>query len=221
MNPGALLLDLDGTLVDTPSAIVDVLCRVLGPGVDPLAVRRTVGRPLHASVAGLMGLPVENPAVGDAVDRYRLLFNRDVVPRAARLLLPDVLGTLERVRAAGWRTAVVTSKARASAVAIVTAAGLAPLLDEVVCDDMVSRGKPDPEMALAAAARLGVPAGRCVVIGDGVDDMRMAVEARMPAVGVTTGVGTADELTVAGAGAIAEGFADAVRLALLERDAVW
>jgi phosphoglycolate phosphatase len=214
VSAGALLLDLDGTLLDTPTAIVEVLCRVLGPGVDPVAVRRTVGRPLPASVAGLMGVAVDDPAVSDAVDRYRLLFSREVAPRAARLVLPGVLDTLARVRQAGWRTAVVTSKVRSSAVPLIEGAGLSRLLDAVVCDDMVAHGKPDPEMALVAAARLDTPAGRCVVIGDGVDDMRMAVEARMAAIGVTTGVGGAEDLRAAGANDVATGFAVAVGLAV-------
>ena len=55
----ALLLDLDGTLVDTPQAIVEVAQRTLAalglPAADPRAVKDTIGLPLPVALAQLLG----------------------------------------------------------------------------------------------------------------------------------------------------------------------
>jgi phosphoglycolate phosphatase len=211
MTPGALLLDLDGTLLDTPAAITTTLQNVLGPGVDPAAIRRTIGKPLDTSIAGLLGVSPDDTAVHDAVVQYRLRFARDVVPAAGDLILPGVVAGLETARRAGLRTAIVTSKVRSSAVALIEAAHLDGYLDRVVCHDMVARGKPQPDLAQYAAELLDIPIHHCVVVGDGVDDIRMALAAHARAVGVTTGVGTAWELWAAGADDVVNGFGDAVR----------
>jgi phosphoglycolate phosphatase len=105
--------------------------------------------------------------------------------------------------------AVVTSKVRRSAVELLGAAGLLGHFDVLACHGMAERGKPHPDLALLAADALGVPPARCVVVGDAVDDVLMARAAGMDALGVTTGVATADELLTAGASAV---HADAVRL---------
>jgi phosphoglycolate phosphatase len=210
MTTGALLLDLDGTLLDTPTAIASTLQTVLGEHVDGAAIRASIGKPLDTSIAKLLGVPPDDPAVDAAVARYREIFARDVVPAAGRLLLPDVLSGLDRARRAGLRTAVVTSKILASAEALIDGARLGGYLDAIVGHDMVARGKPNPDMAFEAAARLDVAADSCVVIGDGADDIRMAVAAGMPSVGVTTGVGSAEDLLSVGATEVVDGFGEAV-----------
>jgi phosphoglycolate phosphatase len=201
----ALLIDLDGTLLDTPSAIARVLHEVLrdlGRDADPEAIRATIGRPLDGSVAGLLGVPADDPLVGRVVDRYRALFAATVLPTADRLILPGVVDALRRARLAGLPLAVATSKVSASATALLEGAGLARLFAFTACHDMVERGKPQPDLALLAAGALGVPAAECVVVGDGVDDMRMAAAAGMVGFGVTTGVGSGADLLAAGAAAV-------------------
>ncbi|MER6786314.1 HAD-IA family hydrolase [Streptomyces sp. NPDC000658] len=73
-----------------------------------------------------------------------------------------------------------------------------------VLHDMAARGKPHPDLALLAAGSVGVPPERCVVVGDAVDDMRMATAAGMRAIGVSYEVGTAGRLTRAGAESVAD-----------------
>ncbi|MET8953586.1 HAD family hydrolase [Streptomyces sp. NPDC004393] len=222
---GALLLDLDGTLLDTPGAIArtlrSVLFEVAGRTVGTDAVRATVGRPLDTSVAALLDRDPADPVVADAVARYREAFAATVLPRAREIVLPGVVEGLTLAREAGAALAVATSKVRASTEPLLRAAGLDGFFDTVACHDMVDRGKPHPDLALYAADALAVPPEVCVVVGDSGDDMRMARGAGMRALGVTTGVASAETLAEAGAHAVYDRFDELVRDALThEREVV-
>ncbi|MBW4721903.1 HAD family hydrolase [Saccharothrix obliqua] len=198
----AVLFDVDGTLVDTPAGILRVFREVLAERSRPVPeadLRATIGRPLAASLASLLDLPVEHPDVADAVARTRALFTELVVPNARDLVFPGVPELLDGLRAQGRPLAAVTSKVKPSAVELLGAAGLLDRFDVLSCHGMTERGKPHPDLALLAASELGVPPERCVVVGDGVDDIRMANAAGMPAYGVDFGVASRDQLLAAGA----------------------
>ncbi|MDG4757166.1 HAD family hydrolase [Micromonospora sp. WMMD710] len=204
----AILFDVDGTLVDTPGAMTSVLRTVIaehGRTASDEQLRRTVGRPLATSLAALLELPVDGPEVGLAVDRARELFTKRVIPFADRLVLPGVSEMLGVLRDRGHPLAVVTSKVRPSAIELLRATGLLDLFDTLACHGMASRGKPHADLALLAADTLGVPPACCIVVGDAVDDVRMATAANMTPIGVTTGVASQEELLLAGARAVFSG----------------
>ncbi|OCC08644.1 HAD family hydrolase [Streptomyces sp. PTY087I2] len=211
----AILFDLDGTLLDTPGAIAGTLHRVLaetGHGEVPdERVRATVGRPLTAVFADLTGSPEGSAQVAEAVSLFRELFRRTVVPEAAALVFPGIPELLRTLRRSGYRTAVVTSKIRPSAMELLEPASLVDQFDAIVCHGMAERGKPHPDLALLTAERLGTPARLCTVVGDAVDDMRMAVGADMRAIGVTYGVASARQLAASGAGQVVETVAELAR----------
>lgn len=198
-----VLFDLDGTLLDTPRGIVRVLRDVITESGRPLppeeAIRATVGRPLAAVFSTLLDLPEDHADTAHAVDRFRVVFREIVVPQAQELVFPGVPDLLKRLRDRGHPLAIVTSKIRASAEEILRPAGLRDDFDTVVCHGMADRGKPHPDLALLAAERLGAEPAACVVVGDAIDDMRMARSAGMAAVGVTYGVATRAQLADAGA----------------------
>ncbi|WP_410567354.1 HAD family hydrolase [Amycolatopsis sp. cmx-4-61] len=209
---GAVLFDLDGTLVDTPAGMTAVLRRVVaehGGTASEAQLRATVGRPLAASLALLLGLPDGHPGAERAAARARELFTELVIPSARDLVFPGVPEVLDRLREHGRPLAVVTSKVHRSAVELLAAAGLLDHFGVLACHGMAERGKPHPDLALLAADRLGVAPAGCLVVGDAVDDVVMARAAGMTALGVATGVATTDELLTAGASAV---HADVVRL---------
>ncbi|WBB79876.1 HAD family hydrolase [Micromonospora sp. WMMD882] len=213
----AILFDVDGTLVDTPAGMTTVLRTVVtehGRSATDEQIRRTVGRPLTASCATLLALPADHPDVARAADRVRELFTETVIPSAARLVFPGVPELLAELRDRGHPLGVVTSKVRRSAVELLAATGLLDAFDTLSCHGMAERGKPHADLALLAADALGAPPARCVVVGDAVDDVRMANSAGMAAFGVTTGVATRIELLLAGARAVFAGPV-ALRAALL------
>jgi HAD superfamily hydrolase (TIGR01509 family) len=82
--------------------------------------------------------------------------------------------------------AIVTSTPRANLDLVLETIGLAARFDALVAEQDASRGKPDPEGFLVAAARLGTPADRCIVIEDAPAGLAAAKAGGMRAVGVTT-----------------------------------
>ena len=81
----------------------------------------------------------------------------------------------------------------------------------VVTRDQVEHAKPDPDLFLAAAARLDVPIDSCIVVGDSVWDLLAARRARALGVGVLSGGYGQDELERAGAYRVYEDPADLLR----------
>lgn len=209
----AVVLDLDGTLVDTPQAIAVIMCEILtamGRTPDEQIVRATVGKPLDSSFAHLLGVAVEHADVTAAVDDYKRQFGAHIDATGERLLYPGVATGLRELRDAGLRIGLATSKVLVAANRTVKAAGIDGLLDVVAGHDSVSRGKPSPDMALVVAERLECAPGDCVVVGDGVGDIEMGRAAGMATIGVDYGVSTADELTAAGADHVVGSFQEVV-----------
>ena len=157
----AVLLDMDGTLVDSDAAVARAWAAwARERGIDPGAVAAADGVPAHRTVARL--LPHLDAAALAAAGNRQLALQYDdlddVVALPGAHLLIEVLGRL------GLPWAIVTSADRRLAAARLAAAGIeAPLL--VTVED-VSSGKPDPEPFAEAARRLGVDPARCLVVED-------------------------------------------------------
>jgi phosphoglycolate phosphatase len=215
--PKALLFDLDGTLADTPRVIVEILTTVLADlnvRTEAGAVRATVGQPLARGLGGLLGLPPEHADVKAAAASYQKLFGAYVQSNGPALSYPGVSPGLASLRAAGSLLAVTTSKPRGAALRMLRLMGIESLFAVVAGDDTVQQGKPAPDMALHAADALAVPPGECVVIGDGIADVAMAVAAGMRVIGVSYGVTSRQELISVGAETVVDSFGDLVSLLL-------
>jgi beta-phosphoglucomutase len=98
--------------------------------------------------------------------------------------LPGAAAWAARLRRAGWLQAVASSAPRANIETMLRVLGLAPLFDAFVGAEDVTEGKPSPQVFLAAAARLAVPPGRCVVVEDAAVGIEGARRAGMWSVGV-------------------------------------
>jgi mannitol-1-/sugar-/sorbitol-6-phosphatase len=159
----AVLLDMDGTLVDSNAAVARAWAYWSGlRSVDLTEIARvTPGRPAMESIAELA--PWLSPAQR-AADAAELLGREraDVVDIVAT---PGALDLVAALRAWAVPYAVVTSADRELARIRLTAAGIEPPPVLVTSED-VGRGKPDPEGYLAAAARLGVAPADCLVVED-------------------------------------------------------
>ena len=195
-----VMFDLDGTLVDTPRAIVETFTATLAAlGVQPQGadtIRATIGLPLEQAFGRLMGVPREDILVAQGVKQYQVLFREIILPKAATLVFPGVPEGLAALRARGSRLAVATSKFYASADALLRAAGLRDVFLEVVGADQVSQPKPHPEVGQLILSRLDCPPARAVMVGDTTHDLRMARAAGMRSIAVTYGVhGVAELLT--------------------------
>ncbi|MFD8599289.1 HAD family hydrolase [Kitasatospora sp. NPDC059646] len=207
---GLVLFDLDGTLLDTASTVVGTSTAVLASlgvtGIDPEAVRATIGRPLAESYAALLGAPADSADVAAAVRAYLALYRERTVPRARELLFPGVADGLARLRSAGLTLTVATNMLTASAEALLTAAGLRGRFAMVVGADAVARPKPAPDVGLLITTELCHPPARAVMVGDTVHDVLMANAAGLSSIAVTYGLHSEARLRTAAPTWLADDF---------------
>ena len=209
---GLAVFDLDGTLVDTPGAIVAAFSAAFGAmGVaapEAAVIRATVGLPLQQAFGDLLRVAPDDPQAALGVQHYQAVFRELVLPEAAALVFPGVADGLAALRAEGFTLAVATSKFQASAEALLTSAGLRDHFSLVVGADQVTRPKPDPEMGLVVLRELDFPARSAVMVGDTTHDLLMAAAAGMRSIAVTYGVHSRSELLPAGPTWLADSFDD-------------
>jgi beta-phosphoglucomutase family hydrolase len=99
--------------------------------------------------------------------------------------LPGVAGWLHRLHSQGWLQAIASSAPRANVEAVLEALAVAQFFQGIVAAEDVHRGKPDPEVYLTAAARLGASPDRCIVVEDAVAGIEGARNAGMRSIGVS------------------------------------
>jgi len=99
--------------------------------------------------------------------------------------LPGAAHWLERLQQEGWRQAIASSAPRLNVEVMLRALHLTLYFDAIVSSEDVKHGKPDPEVFLTAAARLGVPPSHAVVVEDAVAGLEAARRAGMRSVGVS------------------------------------
>ena len=180
----AVLWDMDGTIVDSEPAWVraqEVLAGRFGrewTRADALAL---IGSTMEQTVRALQAAGVELP---DAEVEEAL--ERDVLAEMRRGLRwrPGARELLRDVHRAGVRQAIVTTSSRVMAQVVVDALAAEVPLAALVTGDDVTRGKPDPEPYLLAAATLGVDIARCVAIEDSPTGLAAAVASGARAIGV-------------------------------------
>ena len=206
----SFLFDLDGTLVDSVYQHVLSWHEALeaeGMGLSAWRIHRRIGMS-----GGLMARAIlrETGTRVSAEDAARLQAAHEVAYRrrvGTVQPLPGARQLLVRLTELGVPWAIATSGRQASAAPAVALLGLAdpPVL---VTRDEAPRAKPDPDLFLAAAKRIGADPADTVVVGDSIWDMIAAVRARFLAVGVLSGGYSDDELFRAGAMRVYEDPAD-------------
>lgn len=189
----AAIFDLDGTLIDTPNAIVQMMQNALaemGHGsVDESRIRRMIGLPLEYGAASILGSQPSDDITLELVQLYRQQFLNWMVPKSSELIFPGVLAGLDTLQRAGIKIGLATSKYYSSAEAVLKSADIWNYFHAVAGSDTVTRQKPDSEMAELICAKLDCAPDRCVVIGDTVHDLKMGRSAGMRTIAVTYGVG--------------------------------
>jgi HAD superfamily hydrolase (TIGR01509 family) len=197
----ALIFDLDGTLVDTVYAHVFAWQRAfaeIGRPIDGWKIHRRIGMSggLFARAAAReIGQPLDGEEVESVQRRHGELF-RELEPD--RRPLPGAVELLAELRAGGIVHGIATSGRRPQIDASIEALGITK--DTVVVErGDVLRAKPEPDLFLECADRLGVQPGECYVVGDAVWDLLAARRAGMLSVGLLSGGYGYDELIQAGA----------------------
>ncbi len=209
----AFLFDLDGTLVDTVYQHVLAWREALERAGIELAVWR-----IHRRIGMSGGLfanallrETGHPVTAEEASRLQRL-HQEAYTRQAKQIRPlpgaqDLLAFLWR---AGVPWAIATSGRLETARFALEALGVGPDVP-VITRDQVEHAKPDPDLFLAAAARLGVQITASVVVGDSVWDLLAARRARALGVGLLSGGYGQDELERAGAYRVYQDPADLLR----------
>jgi HAD superfamily hydrolase (TIGR01509 family) len=181
-RPCALIIDMDGTLLDTEPLAARAwsdAAAAIGVAFDASLPHRMIGR----TFADCRALVVEQHGPDYPTDRLMSGWHAAydaIVERDGLTLKPGVEALFDWLDANGIARAVATSTRRDRARAKLDHARLWTRIDALVGGDEVARGKPAPDIFLAAAGRLGVPAAACVVLEDSDAGVLGAIAAGMP-----------------------------------------
>jgi HAD superfamily hydrolase (TIGR01509 family) len=197
----AFVFDLDGTLVDSVYQHVLAWREALERAGISLSVWR-----IHRRIGMSGGLLVNallretgRPVTREETERLRQYHAEEYARLVGQVRpLPGARELLDYLTRAGLPWAIATSGWRESAAPALKLLGVGKEIP-VVTRDQVRHAKPDPDLFLAAAERLGASIESSVVVGDSVWDLLAAQRARALGVGVLSGGYGEDELMRAGA----------------------
>jgi len=184
---GGVLLDLDGTLIDSIAAVERSWIQWCSEyGVDPVRLLGLHGIPAARVIETLL-------PEGDRVAAFERIRDLEVADVADIVVLPGAEALLAALADGGVPTAIVTSGTRDLAEARIAATGLTHPPVVVTASD-VERGKPWPDPWLEGARRLGVDPDECLVVEDAVAGLRAGRAAGCRALVAVLGTTPPEEL---------------------------
>ncbi len=180
MRPRMILIDLDGTLVDSVPDLafcVDAMLARLGrPPHGEAAVRNWVGNGVERLVRrALVGQLDGEPEAADFDRAYPIFLElyRDNTSQRSRLY-PGIREGLDWLKGNRYRLGCVTNKAAQFTEPLLRDLGVRDDFEIVISGDTLPRNKPDPLPLLHAAAYFGVEPAEALMIGDSVSDVKAA-----------------------------------------------
>jgi len=188
-----LLLDIDGTLVDSNDAHARAWVDVLSDAGFPAAfaeVRRLIGMGGDKLLPKMSGVSKEEPLGKELSEARTRRFTEHYLPTLRPF--PGVRPLMERVRALGVQLVAATSSNEDEAKALARIAGIDDLLLAKTSSDDAAHSKPDPDIVVAALARAGASPDRAMMLGDTPYDVTSATRAHVDLVAVRSG-GWGDE----------------------------
>ena len=193
----AAIWDMDGVLLESADVHYRSWVEVLedyGLTMARQDFERTFGMNNRNLLRRIYGERLSEEQVAEIGSRKEARY-RELI-RGHAQALPGTREWLERLSRQGWRQAIAWSAPMANVAAILNELGLWPQVDAVLSGGRLPLSKPDPAIFLQAAAALGVPPARCVVIEDGTVGVEAARLAGMRSIAVTT-THPAEELSAA------------------------
>lgn len=180
----AVLIDLDGTLVDTAPDIVAAVNRMLGGLYAPSLPFKTVCSYIGKGVPNLVRRALQAGGLTGEVDERHaqdLFYQhyRDTNGYFGRVF-PGVRDGLNALRLAGYPLGCVTNKPLSFTEPLLAATGLAEYFEIVVAGDSIAKMKPDPEPLFHACRQMQADPALSVLVGDSGIDVAAARAARMP-----------------------------------------
>jgi beta-phosphoglucomutase len=182
----AVLWDMDGTLIDSEEfhwiSWRDTLVKE-GIEISYEQFLASFGQRNDSIVPQWLGGTATPERIARVANAKEEMY-RDLVRTNGISALPGVASWLRRLQNQGWLQAVASSAPRRNIEVVLEALGAAHYFEGVVSAEDVRKGKPDPEVYLAAASRVGASPERCVVVEDAVAGIEGARRAGMRSIGV-------------------------------------
>jgi HAD superfamily hydrolase (TIGR01509 family) len=190
-----VLLDVDGTLVDSNNAHAQSWSEALaefGRAVPPDRIRPMIGMGGDKLLPELLGVDAESETGKRFAERRAAIFLERYVPhlrptRGAKALL-------ERLRREGLKLVVATSARESELTPMLRQVGFEDLIEEKTSSGDADRSKPDPDIVKAALEKGGLDARSAIMLGDTPYDIEAAARAGVPTVALLCGGWDADAL---------------------------
>jgi HAD superfamily hydrolase (TIGR01509 family) len=188
MAPFAVILDVDGTLVDSNDAHTQAWVDAFndaGLDVSSDRVRRAIGMGGDRLMPHVAGIRADSREGSRISKRRGEIFRERYLPHL--LAFPRVRELVLRFRADGY-TVVVASSAQSEELSkLVEIAGISDLIATLSSSSEAKRSKPDPDIVPAALQRSGAPPDQAIMLGDTPYDVQAAHHAGIAIVGVESG----------------------------------
>ena len=203
-NPplAAVLLDIDGTLLDSNDAHTRSWLETLrrhGHAVAYERVRPLIGMGADRLLAEMLGLAADDPLAKQLADERSTLFLEQWLPSLGPT--PGARALLGRLGAEGLTLVVATAAGEAKLPALLGQAGIEDLVDAATSSSDARHSKPDPDIVEAALRRCGVEAAAALMLGDTPYDVEAARAAGVDTIALRCG-GWWDDAALSGAVAI-------------------
>ncbi len=202
-RPDLLLIDIDGTLVDSVPDLawsVDAMMNQLGLNLrGETAVRQWVGNGIeklvHRALTNSLDLEAENGVFAEALDIFKQFYADNTCKRSA--LYPGVSEALTWFKAENFNLGCVTNKAEAFTIPLLKDIGIYDYFSIVVSGDTLPVKKPDPAPLLHVADFFGCTPDESLMIGDSISDVKAARNAGFKIACMTYGYNHGDDIRLA------------------------
>lgn len=213
----AVVFDFDGLLVDSETLFHRVYAEILADHGHPFTRNDYsagyAGRPVPAIARAFVTdfkLPLSSEEVARRIHADEAALRAEGVP-----LKPGARELLDHLKARGYGIGVASSSQRPRAMNVLEQHGLVDFFAASAFAEDISRGKPDPEVFLLAAARLGIDPSECLVLEDSTMGIEAAANAGMRVICIPD-MQAPDEEHRAMATAVLDGLNDVI--GFLEKD---
>lgn len=184
----AVLLDIDGTLLDSNEAHAQSWSdtfKEAGIDIGSNTVRPLIGMGADKLLPKLTGIDSESERGKALVARRKEIFANEYLPGVRPF--PRATDLLERMRADGLTLVVATSASRDELRGLLAALGAEWLVDDTTTSSDAEDSKPDPDIVRAALDKAGASPDHCVMLGDTSYDVEAATRARVKVIALRCG----------------------------------
>ncbi len=214
----AVMLDLDGTLLDTIpdlAAAVNMMLEELNrPRLDASLIRTFVGKGIPNLVERALAGAIDGTAAPELYQRALPIYERCYagVNGKHTTIYPGVTAGLEALRAQGFPLACITNKSERFTLPLLDQMELSAYFSAVVSGDTLPKKKPDPLPLLHVCRKFGIAPGDMLMIGDSLNDAQAARAAGCPVFCVNYGYNEGQDVRELDIDAIVASLIEATRL---------